>query len=316
MATLNEDLQYVRRVYKFPHPGDYSDPFGLPVRIITESFASVGDSGPENSARSNDYMIIPNSTYIARSLAITEFDYLVGGYIEWQDITARIGGADRRYIGYKQVVGRVTPAQINVLRQIAEGVGSIVEAAGNGARSALLYALSIISADGSVRNLLNQPFPAHHTGIIRMEARLKGISAEGGALDGNSVTMSNVDVGWKQEIMTVAYHEFMQARRIWNDFISLTSQQRRQQIRIFQGYLEQRNRLLQRRRSGTLQATDQFPPNPLSDDQVHPYIWWAWQRRLDPTTPPPDTRRFNHPGYDYRVKRSWWIDPQNGLPTE
>lgn len=316
MSQITEDLQYTRTIYSFPNPGDYSIPHGQPFQLITETFSSVGDSGAANSAGSHAYMIVPASSYIALSVGLTEFSYVVGGYTEWQDITATVGGAERKYIGFKQVLGRVTPAQVNVLRQIVEGVGDAVGAVRDGIKAAILHAISIVAPDVGIRNLLNQPFPAHHTGFIRMEGRLTGIAGEGGAIDGNSVTIANVDVSWRQEIMTLAYHEFMQARHRWNSFMRLTSASRQEQIILFQGYLAQRNTLLERRRRGQMQVGDQFPPNPLSDDTVHPYIWWAWERRLDPTAPPPDTRRYAYPGYDYSIKRSWWIAPTNGLPTE
>lgn len=316
MAQITEDLQYTRIIYRFPFPGNHTNPYGPPVRIITETFNSIGDSGPENSRRNGDYIVVPASSYVSRSIGMTEFSYLLGGYTEWQDITATVGGAERKYVGFKQTLGTVTPAQVSVIRQIVEGVGDAAEALKNKGKELLLYILSIISMDLGVRNLINQPFPSHHTGMIRMQGNLRGVAGEGGAIDGNSVTMASVNVNWTQEIMTADYHEFMKARRIWNSFMQLSSGERREQLRLFQTYLAQRNELLEKRRRGQLQVGDAFPPSPLTDDTVHPYIWWAWQRRLDPTAPPPDTRRFTYPGYDYSVKRSWWIAPTNGLPTE
>ncbi len=313
--AIREDLKYTRILYRFPVPGDRSNPYGQPVRLITESFNSIADSGYSDSAKSNDYMIVSEAPYFSRSLGNTDFSYLQGGYVEWQDLTAVVGGSERRYIGFKQTHGRVTPAQFNLLRDIVEGVGGVVEGVGGGVKKSILFVLSLLSIDGQARALQNQPFPSHHTGIIRMEVNLIGISSEGGAMDTNSVTMSSVEVRSTQEIMTLDYHEYMQARAIWNNFMSLSSDQRREQLKIFQGYLAQRNTLLDRRRSGQIRVGDAFPPDPLSGGDVHQYIWWAWQRRLDPTAPPPDTRKYAYPGYDYRVKRSWWIAPTNGLPT-
>jgi hypothetical protein len=312
---IREDLKYTRILYRFPTPGDRYNPNGQPVRLITENFSSTSDSSFSNSAKSNDYMIVSEAPYFSRSLGITEFAYVRGGYTEWQDITAVVGGSERKYIGFKQTIGRVTPAQIGLLRQIVEAVGGAYELVGGGVKKTVLYVMSLISIDGQARALQHQPFPSHHTGIIKMEGILTGVSSEGGALDGNSVTLANAEVTWTQEIMTVAYHEFMQARAIWNDFLSLSSQQRREQLNTFRGYLKERQVLLERRRAGQIRVGDAFPPDPLSGGDIHQYIWWAWQRRLDPTAPPPDTRRYAYPGYDYSVKRSWWIAPTNGLPT-
>jgi hypothetical protein len=313
--AISEDLTYTRIIYRFPTPGNRSNPFGQPVRLITESFDSIGDSGVSNSAASRDYMIVSVAPYTSWSVGNTDFAYLYGGYREWQEITAVLGGIERKYIGFKQTGGRVSPAQLNLLRQIVEGVGDAFESVGGGIKSTVLYVLSLISPDGQVRGLQNQPIPSHHTGIIRMDGRLKGISSEGGAIDGNSVTMANTDVSWSQEIMTPDYHQYMQARHIWNDFLLLSSNERREQLELFRGYLKQRETLLERRRNGQIRVGDAFPPDPLSGGDVHQYIWWAWQRRLDPTAPPPDTRKYPYPGYDYNVKRSWWIAPTNGLPT-
>jgi hypothetical protein len=312
---ISENLTYKRILYRFPKPGDRFNPYGQPVRLITESFNSIGDSGFSNSAASNDYMIVSAAPYYSKSLGLTEFSYIHGGYTEWQDITAVVGGSERKYIGFKQTGGRVSPAQLDVLRQIVEGVGDIYEAVGGGVKKSILYVMSILAIDGQARNLQNQPFPTHHNGIIRMEGSLTGISSEGSAMDGNSVTMASVDVRWTQEIMTADYHEYMQARAIWNSFLSLSSEERREQLNLFRGYLREREVLLERRRRGQIRVGDKFPPDPLSGGDVHQYIWWAWQRRLDPTAPPPDTRKYSYPGYDYSVKRSWWIAPTNGLPT-
>jgi hypothetical protein len=312
---ISENLTYTRTLYRFPTPGDRFNPYGQPVRLITESFDSIADSGFSNSAKSNDYMMVSSAPYYSKSIGSSEFAYLYSGYVEWQDITAVVGGSERRYIGFKHTSGRVSPAQLDVFRQIVEGVGDVYQAVGSGVKKSVLYVMSLLSIDGQARNLQNQPFPSHHTGIIRMEGRLSGVSSESGAIDGNSVTMASVDVNWIQEIMTVAYHEYMQARAIWNNFLSLSSEQRREQLNIFRGYLKEREVLLERRRSGQISVGDAFPPDPLSGGDVHEYIWWAWQRRLDPTAPPPDTRKYSYPGYDYSVKRSWWIAPTNGLPT-
>ena len=315
-TVLAPDITYTRVVSRFPTPGDLNNPYGQSTRVLTETFDSRAGSGPDESVVNSYYMVVPVASYYSRSVGITEFDYLVGGYIEWQDITANIAGSNRKFVGFKRTSGRISPAQVSVVRQIAEGVADVGSAIGNGVKGILLNAMSLLNIDGSVRNLYNQPFPAHHIGIIQMDGHLRGISGEGSALDGNSVTLSDVDVRWSQIIMTEAYHEFMQIRRLWNSFLQMPAAIRQNQIKIFQGYLTQRDEfILRQRRGGQITVGDPFPPNPLSDDQVHPYIWWAWSRRLDPTAPPPDTRQYDYPGYDYSAKRSWFIDSAStGLP--
>lgn len=304
--VIAPSVDVTRRISWYPNPGNLDNPTGPAVRVITEH-ASGDDVALSSGSLSHHYVVAPIASYIARSVGIDEYDYIASARYEWQDITANIAGGNRKYIGFQSMTGRVTPAQASILRRVIE---SAMDIPGN----LWSHILSIVTPDVSINGMTFQPLPSHHTGMIRVESFVRGTSLEGGAATGNTGTFANVNMTIVQEIMTETFRDFMRARKLWNHFMLATSVERRRQISIFQGYTKQREQLIRSFRSGQNSTSTTFPPDPFTDYQVHPYIWWAWARRLDPTAPPPDGRRESYPTNIYQPKRTWFINDHSGLP--
>jgi hypothetical protein len=310
MSRITENLKYTRKIYNFPVPGDLYNPFGQPRLIKTETFKSIGDSNSANSAKSNDYLIVDYCTAHSSSIGITAIPSVRYLYGKSFAITAKVdSGPDRTYYGFQKGWGRVTPADLNTINQIIQGGLDLAESTGKGVITALKYIASLISLNAGVGNLDYQPLPTHKTGIIRIEASLKGTAKEGGAMDGNYTTFADVDCNFVTDVFTKSFNEFLVARQMWNEFQKVDSSRRQFLIRKLQGYLKQRDEWIKRQRTGGLIGNmGQNFPNPYNEpgEQAFDWVMWAWSRNLDPTQPPPDTRRTSYPGYNYGEKREWF----------
>jgi hypothetical protein len=299
-----EDVKFTRSIYHFPVLGDQYNRLGNPVLLNNETFNSIGDAG--NSKPSSHYVIVKSCTATTQNIGLTALPEFKFGYTSELYVKAKVdGGADRKYHAYQSVYGRVTPASTDTIIQLISGAIDLGIAISGGVREILKHIKSLMSFNGTLEEIDNQPIPMHHTGVLRVDEHLKGIAKEGGAATGRRSVLSDVDVRYVMDIFTEGYGKMLSARGLWFNFLALGQGERQRQLKVFKDYEKARESFVQRRQAGRLGFGEKMP-NPILDSALSPWLMWAWERQFGQTSPPPDNRTITYPG-EYAVRRHWFI---------
>lgn len=281
-SNLKVDFVVSRKIYKFPGIVAGSRIFGSPHLIHQHSIRLK--LGGSESYSPPEGVIIANAKAYALSVSTTTPPSLGVTYHHSQDIRATIQGKERKYIGFKSAVGHVTPLSTTSIR---EAINTFKDVTGG----LLEFFAGFLNADVEIGVLTSQALPSHHLGLIRIESSIKGITAEGGTLTDNYAVLSNSNISFVHDIYTEAVSDFITGRRYWDEFLLLSSDQRKAAIK----YVREAHGLSKR-----------SPPSPNPTPSVYPsragfYPFWALERNLDPTAPPTDVRRVSYPGYKKRT---------------
>ena len=278
-SQLSVDYVISRKIYKFPGVVTGSRIVGSPLLIHEHSVRlRQGDS---ESYTPPTGVIISNANAYVLQFSTAAPPSLGIAYAHYQDIRATIQGRERKYIGCRTASGHVTPASTTALKDA-------IDTATNAAGGFLEFVAGFLSVDAELGVLNSQPLPNHDLGVIRIESSIQGVTAEGGSLTDNYSVLSNTDLRFTHDVYTEAMVDFIVGRQYWDEFLMLSSDQRKTAIR----YVQERYGLAQR---------NPHPTPTVLPSRAGFYPYWALERNLDPYSPPRDVRTLSYPGYNRRT---------------
>ncbi len=200
-----------------------------------------------------------------------------------------VQGKTRRYVVFRRKVGGMAP---HSLQGLLGAFGEALEAIGT-------FGLSLVTWDINQGRMEGQAVPMHHVGHIKVETRVIGTSYEGDATTVGYGVANTVNALIVDDVYTGLYHEYLGAKRWYDDlYMGISDVNRRiaHVEAVYEGKVRD-NSMTRGEAYAALPSlytirTDR--QNEINQGS-HPYQTYCRSRGWDWHHPPPDPRRAPAP---------------------
>lgn len=198
-------------------------------------------------------------------------------------------GKTRRYVVFRRKVGGMAP---HSLQGLLSAFGEAMDAIGS-------FGLSLVTWDINQGRMEGQAVPMHHVGHIKVETRVIGTSYEGDATTVGYGVANTVNALIVDDVYTGLYHEYLGAKRMYDDlYLGLSDVDRRiaHVEAVYQGRVRDGS-MTRGEAYQELQSLNNIRTERQNDVNrgTHSYQLYCRNHGWDWHHPPPDPRRAPPP---------------------